>query len=80
MVSANKKRQFVVGISYDSPDEDKGHYVMKRNTTSAELKSEVADILQNGCEHPQFPPTAHPVIRYAFYLENDEEIDCMDCI
>ena len=39
---------YFVGINYESPDEDKGHFDIRRKVTIEELAIEVADYLENG--------------------------------
>ena len=73
MNSSSKVRDFVVGIDYDSIEEDKGHMTIRRNVPIAEL---VKEIIQKGSHFPQFPPDANPSITYAWDLTNVEDGDC----
>lgn len=69
-------RDFVVGLDYDSIDEDKGHMTIRRKVQIAELVEEINEIIQNGSHFPQFPPEANPSITYAWDLNNQEDGDC----
>jgi len=68
-------RDFVVGIDYDSIEEDKGHLTIRRKVTLAELVEEIRGIILNGSNYPQFPPEANPIVTYAWDLNNQEDGD-----
>jgi hypothetical protein len=72
----SKVRDFVVGIDYDSVEEDKGHMTIRRKVAIEELMEEIRSIIQNGSTYPQFPPEANPSITYAWDLKNQEDGDC----
>ena len=74
--SHSKVRDFVVGIDYDSIEEDKGHLTLRRKVPIEELMEEIKTILHKGCTYPQFPPEANPSISYAWDLNNKEDGDC----
>jgi len=69
-------RDFVVGIDYDSIEEDKGHMTLRRKVSLDELIEEIKSILLEGSHYPQFPPEANPTITYAWDLNNQEDGDC----
>jgi len=71
-----KVRDFVVGIDYDSFDEDKGHMTIRRKVDMNELIDEIVFILSNGSTHPEFPPEANPCITYAWDISNQNDGDC----
>jgi len=70
-----KVRDFVVGIDYESNEEDKGHMTLRRKVSIEELVEEIKDILQHGSSYPQFPPEANPSITYAWDLSNEDDGD-----
>ena len=72
----SKVRDFVVGIDYDSIEEDKGHMTIRRKVPITELVEEIKTIILNGSTYPQFPPEANPSITYAWDLNNQEDGDC----
>ena len=72
----SKIRDFVVGIDYDSNEEDKGHMTLRRKVKIEELIDEITDILQHGSRYPQFPSEANPSITYAWDLSNKDDGDC----
>ena len=74
--SCSSKRDFVVGIDYDSIEEDKGHMTIRRKVSIAELVEEVKSIIQSGSTYPQFPPEANPIVIYAWDMNNQEDGDC----
>lgn len=76
MNSHSKARDFVVGIDYDSIEEDKGHLTLRRKVPITELVEEIKTILLKGSTFPQFPPEANPSITYAWDLSNQEDGDC----
>jgi len=69
-------RDFVVGIDYESIEEDKGHLTLRRRVTMDELVEEIRRIIQNGSHYPQFPPEANPIVPYAWDLNDREDGDC----
>jgi hypothetical protein len=69
-------RDFVIGIDYESIEEDKGHLTLRRNVTISELVKEIKQIILNGSNYPQFPPEANPTVTYAWDLNNQEDGDC----
>ena len=76
MTCPSSVRDFVVGIDYDSIEEDKGHMTIRRKVPITELIEEIESILQNGSHYPQFPPEAKPSVTYAWDLNNQEDGDC----
>ena len=67
---------YIVGINYESPDEDKGHFDIRRKVTIEELAIEVADYLENGkSSYPAFPPEANPEIWYVWNMDDPEDGD-----
>jgi hypothetical protein len=71
-----KVRDFVVGLDYDSIEEDKGHLTIRRKVTLYELIEEIRSIILKGSSFPQFPPEANPSVTYAWDLNNQEDGDC----
>jgi len=69
-------RDFIVGIEYDSPNENQGFFNIRRKVTLPELVEELWLYMQNGHNHPTFPPEANPTISYAWDLKNNEDGDC----
>ena len=69
-------RDFVVGMDYDSIEEDKGHLTIRRTVTMAELIEEIKEIMLIGSRYPQFPAEANPTVTYAWDLDNPEDGDC----
>ncbi|MFC1527920.1 hypothetical protein ACFL5D_04165 [Candidatus Neomarinimicrobiota bacterium] len=69
-------RDFVVGIDYESIEEDKGHLTLRRRATIDELVEEIKGIILNGSHYPQFPPEANPSVTYAWDLNDHEDGDC----
>ena len=76
MTCRSKARDFVVGIDYDSIEEDKGHLTIRRKVPITELVEEIKTIILNGSTYPQFPPEANPSVTYAWDLNNQEDGDC----
>jgi hypothetical protein len=76
MTCPSKARDFVVGIDYDSVEEDKGHMTIRRKVPITELVEEIKTIILNGSTFPQFPPEANPSVTYAWDLNNQEDGDC----
>ena len=76
MTYHSKTNTYVVGINYESPDEDKGHFDIQRKVTIEELAIEVADYLENGkSSYPAFPPEANPEVWYAWNMDDPEDGD-----
>ena len=69
-------RDFIVGIEYDSPNENQGFFNIRRKVTMIELIDELWLYMQNGHNCPTFPPEANPTISYAWDLTNKEDGDC----
>lgn len=75
MTYPSRVNDYVVGIDYDSIEEDKGHMTLRRKVPMEELIEEIQSIIQNGSHYPQFPPEANPSITYAWDLSNQEDGD-----
>ena len=71
-----RSRDFIVGISYDSEEEDKGHFDIRRKVTLQELIDEISGFMKNGHHFPQFSARANPTVQYAWDLSNKEDGDC----
>ena len=71
------RSDYLIGIDYDSIDEDKGHMTLHRAVPISELVEEVKDIVLNGCHFPQFPPEANPEVIYAYDLNEKEDADIL---
>ena len=76
MAYPSRVRDFVVGIDYDSREEDRGHLTIRRTVTLSELVEEIKEIILIGSRYPQFPPEANPTVTYAWDLNNQEDGDC----
>ena len=76
MTCLTRVRDFVVGIDYDSIEEDKGHLTLRRKVTINELAIEINNIMLNGSHFPQFPMEANPTLTYVWDLSNREDGDC----
>ena len=76
MTCFTEVRDFVIGIDYESIEEDKGHLTLRRKVTISELVKEIKRIILNGSNYPQFPPEANPTVTYAWDLDNHEDGDC----
>lgn len=76
MTCPSDVRDFIVGIDYDSIEEDKGHMIIRRKVPIAELAEEIMEIILTGSHYPQFPPEANPSVTYAWDLSNQEDGDC----
>ena len=68
-------RDFLIGIDYDSIEEDKGHFTIHRKVTMAELIEELHGFIKEGHNFPQFPARANPTVTYAYDLNNQEDAD-----
>ena len=69
-------RDFIVGIEYDSPNENQGFFNIRRKVTLIELIDELLLYMNNGHNCPTFPPEANPTISYAWDLNNKDDGDC----
>ena len=76
MICRSNAREFVVGIDYDSIEENKGHMTIRRKVSIEELIEEIKSIILNGSTYPQFPPEANPSITYAWDLTSQDDGDC----
>ena len=76
MTCHSEVRDFVVGIDYESIEEDRGHMTIRRKVPITELVEEIKEIMSNGSHFPQFPPEANPSITYAWDLNDPEDGDC----
>ncbi|MFC1565380.1 hypothetical protein ACFL4B_00325 [Candidatus Neomarinimicrobiota bacterium] len=76
MTYHSNARDFVIGIDYDSIEEDKGHMTLRRKGYIEELMEEIRSIILNGSTYPQFPSEANPSITYACDLNNKDDGDC----
>jgi len=71
----------IIGLDYNTnglADEQigKGHHCLqRRQVTLHEIIEELIDILKNGSHYPQFPPSAHPELVYAYDLNKQEDAD-----
>jgi len=68
---------YLIGIDYESTEEDKGHMNLRRAVPMSELVEEIKDIIVNGCHYPQFPPEANPEVIYAYDLNEKEDADIL---
>jgi len=72
---------YIVGINYESPDEDKGHFDIQRKVTIQELAEEVSDYLENGkSSYPAFPPEANPEVWYVWDMDEPDDGDALDIL
>lgn len=69
-------RDFVVGIDYDSIDEDKGHFTIRRKVAMAELVEELQGFVTTGHTFPTFPASANPTVTFAWDLSDLDDGDC----
>ena len=68
-------RDFLIGIDYDSIEEDRGHFTIRRKVTMPELIDELQGFFKEGHHFPQFPAKANPTVLYAYDLDNQEDAD-----
>ena len=68
-------RDFLIGIDYDSIEEDKGHFTIRRKVTMPELIEELQGFIKEGHQFPQFPARANPTVIYAYDLNDQEDAD-----
>jgi hypothetical protein len=73
--SPSDVRDFLIGIDYDSIEEDKGHFTIHRKVTMSELVEELQGFIKEGHHFPQFPARANPTVCYAYDLNNQEDAD-----
>ena len=66
---------FLIGIDYDSIEEDKGHFTIRRKVTMPELIDELQGFIKDGHHFPQFPARANPTVLYAYDLNDQEDSD-----
>ena len=71
-----RSRDFIVGISYDSDEEDKGHFAIRRKVPMHVLINEIKGFMKNGHHFPQFPARANPTVQYAWDLSVEDDGDC----
>jgi len=76
MNNESEIRDFIVGIEYDSPNENQGFFNIRRKVTLPELVEELSLYMQHGHNYPTFPPEANPTISYAWDLNNHDDGDC----
>ncbi len=76
MTCRSEVRDFLIGMDYDSIEEDKGHLTIRRKVTITELVEEIKEIMLIGSHYPQFPPEANPSVTYAWDLNNQDDGDC----
>lgn len=67
---------FLIGIDYYDPDEDRGHFTIRRKVTMAELLAELQGFVEVGHGFPQFPASALPSVAYAWDYSDQEDGDC----
>ena len=68
-------RDFLIGIDYDSIEEDKGHFTIRRKVNMYELIVELQEFIKEGHHFPQFPARANPTVTYAYDLNDQEDPD-----
>ena len=68
-------RDFLIGIDYDSIEEDKGHFTIRRKVTLPDLIEELQGFIKDGHYYPQFPARANPTVLYAYDLNEQEDAD-----
>ena len=73
--SRSDVRDFLIGIDYDSIEEDKGHFTIRRKVTMPELIVELQGYIKDGHNFPQFPARANPTVTYAYDLNDQEDAD-----
>ena len=73
--SRSDVRDFLIGIDYDSIEEDRGHFTIHRKVTLLELLEELQGFIKEGHNFPQFPASANPTVLYAYDLNNQEDAD-----
>ncbi len=77
MIARIEKRQYRVGIQYESSDEANGFFDIQRYVTITELAREVNDYLENGkSSYPAFSAESNPEILYVWDMDALEDGDC----
>ena len=71
-------KDFIVGIDYDSSNENQGFFNIRRKVTILDLAKELQEYIQKGPSCPTFPPEANPIISYTWDFNNNEDGDCYD--
>ena len=69
-------RDFLIGIDYYDPNEDRGHFTIRRRVPLSELVDELVIYTTMGHHFPQFPPEALPSVAYAWDYSDQEDGDC----
>ena len=70
-------RRYIVGIQYQSSNDYKGYFEIRRKTTLKELAEEVLNYLLHGkTSYPAFPPEADPEVLYAWDMCDWDDGDC----
>lgn len=75
MTCPSDVRDFLIGIDYDSIEDDRGHFTIRRKVTLLELIEELWGFINDGHNFPQFPARANPTVLYAYDLNNQEDAD-----
>jgi len=75
MYCPSEVRDFLVGIDYDSIEENRGHFTIRRKVTMPELIEELQSYIREGHNFPQFPARANPTVLYAYDLNEQEDAD-----
>jgi hypothetical protein len=75
MTCPSDVRDFLIGIDYDSIEEDKGHFTIHRKVTMPELIEELQGFIKEGHHFPQFPARANATVTYAYDLNDQEDAD-----
>lgn len=76
MTCRSDVRDFLIGIDYYDPDEDRGHFTIRRKVTMPELLAELQGFVEVGHGFPQFPASAMPTVAYAWDYSDQEDGDC----
>lgn len=75
MTCRSDVRDFLIGIDYDSIEDDKGHFTIHRKVTVTELIEELWGFINDGHNFPQFPARANPTVTFAYDLNDQEDAD-----
>jgi len=70
-----KVRDFLIGIEYDSIEEDKGSFTIRRKVTMPELVEELQGFVEVGHTFPTFPACANPTVAYAYDMDEKDNAD-----
>lgn len=70
-----KIRDFLIGLEYDSIEEDKGSFTIRRKVTMPELVEELQGFVEIGHNFPTFPACANPTVVYAYDMDEKEDAD-----